>query len=63
MRLAAKAARLPSVARDGWRYPALRLRAKTAQTASEALRDLGLDTTHLEREFDELAPSLYAELA
>ena len=63
MRLAAKAARLPSVARDGWRYPALRLRAKTAESAVDALRGLGLDAKVLEREFDELAPALYAELA
>lgn len=63
MRLTAKAARLPAVARDGWRYPALRLRAKTVQGAAEALRALGLELDDYEREFDELAPGLYAELA
>jgi predicted O-methyltransferase YrrM len=63
MTLARKAARLPSVARDGWRYPALRVRARGEQTAVEALAVLGLQTQHLEREFEELAPRVYEQLA
>ena len=61
-----KAARLPNVARDGWRYPALRLQAQRRQTAVEALAALGFDQEELrryEQDFDELAPALYAELA
>jgi predicted O-methyltransferase YrrM len=61
-----KAARLPTVARDGWRYPALRIQAKGEQTAVEALAALGFDEEELrqyERDFDELAPALYAGLA
>jgi predicted O-methyltransferase YrrM len=59
-----KAARLPQVARDGWNYPALRLRAR-AQGAVEAVRDVGFDEGALrafEREFEALAPSLYTRL-
>src|SRR5947207_11711338 len=66
MTLARKAARLPSIARDGWRYPALRVRARGEQTAVEALRDLGFDETELraaEREFAAAAPGIYAQLA
>ena len=66
MTLARKAARLPSIARDGWRYPALRVRARGEQTAVEALRDLGFDETELqahEREFDGAAPGIYGQLA
>jgi predicted O-methyltransferase YrrM len=66
MTLARKAARLPSIARDGWRYPALRVRARGEQTAVEALVALGFDEEELrtyEREFDEVAPTLYARLA
>jgi predicted O-methyltransferase YrrM len=61
-----KAARLPTVARDGWRYPALRIQAKGEQTAVEALAGLGFDRQELrgfERDFEKLAPVLYAELA
>jgi predicted O-methyltransferase YrrM len=59
-------ARLPAVAKDGWRYPALRLQAKTRETPREALAALGLDDRALReyaRAFDTLAPRLYAELA
>ena len=66
MTLVRKAARLPSIARDGWRYPALRVRARGEQTAVEALRDLGLDEAGLrehEREFEAAAPEIYARLA
>ena len=61
-----KAARLPTVARDGWRYPVLRIQAQREQTAVEALAALGFDQEDLrgyERAFDEFAPGLYAELA
>jgi predicted O-methyltransferase YrrM len=61
-----KAARLPTVARDGWRYPALRIQAKGEQTAVEALAALGFDQQELrgfERDFEQLAPVLYAQLA
>ena len=61
-----KAARLPSVARDGWKYPALRLQAQTRQTAREALRDLGFPEADLRRyeyDFNALADGLYEELA
>ena len=66
MTLVRKAARLPSIARDGWRYPALRVRARGEQTAVEALRDLGFAETELrghESEFDAAAPEIYARLA
>ncbi|MDX6544171.1 MAG: hypothetical protein QOK32_1774 [Gaiellaceae bacterium] len=61
-----KASRLPTVARDGWRYPVLRLQARGEQTAVEALAGLGFDQEALrgyERDFEELAPILYAQLA
>jgi predicted O-methyltransferase YrrM len=61
-----KAARLPTVARDGWRYPVLRIQARSEQTAVDALAGLGFDQEELrryERDFDELAPPLYAQLA
>src|SRR5205085_5184360 len=61
-----KAGRLPSIARDGWRYPALRVRARGEQTAVEALRDLGFGEAGLrehESEFDAAAPEIYARLA
>jgi predicted O-methyltransferase YrrM len=64
--LVRKAARLPSIARDGWRYPALRVRAQGEQTAVEALRGLGFAEEELrahEREFVEAAPRIYAQLA
>jgi predicted O-methyltransferase YrrM len=64
--MTAKLARLPAVARDGWRYPAMRLHAKTQETPSEALVALGLDEGELRdhaEAFDALAPGLYAELA
>ena len=66
MTLVRKAARLPSIARDGWRYPALRVRARGEQTAAEALRGLGFtepELRALEDEFDGLAPRVYAQLA
>ncbi|HEX6702573.1 MAG TPA: class I SAM-dependent methyltransferase [Gaiellaceae bacterium] len=63
MTLVRKAARLPDIARDGWRYPALRVRARGEQTAVEALAALGLRTGELEREFEELAPRVYEQLA
>jgi len=63
MTLARKAARLPSIARDGWRYPALRVRARGEQTAVEALAALELPVSELEREFEELAPRVYDQLA
>ena len=63
MTLARKAARLPSIARDGWRYPALRVRARGEQTAVEALAALGLPASELEHEFEELAPRVYEQLA
>jgi predicted O-methyltransferase YrrM len=62
----AKLARLPAVARDGWRYPALRLQARTQESPIEALAALGLDGAELRKHaaaFDTLAPGLYAELA
>jgi predicted O-methyltransferase YrrM len=61
-----KAARLPSIARDGWRYPALRVRAQGEQTAVEALWGLGFSEEELrahEREFDQIAPRVYQQLA
>jgi predicted O-methyltransferase YrrM len=64
--LARKAARLPSIARDGWRYPALRVRAQGEQTAVEALRGLGFADEELrahEGEFAAAAPQIYAQLA
>ena len=63
MTLARKAARLPSIARDGWRYPALRVRARGEDTAVGALAALGLDPHALAEEFDRLAPRIYDELA
>ena len=66
MSLARRAARLPSIARDGWRYPALRVRARGEDTAVEALVALGFDEAELrayEREFEEVAPTIYARLA
>ena len=66
MRLVTKAARLPSVARDGWRYPALRVRARGEQTAVEALAALGFagpELRALEHEFEDLAPRVYEQLA
>jgi len=66
MTLVRKAARLPSIARDGWRYPALRVRARGEQTAVEALRGLGFpedELQELEREFAAEAPATYAQLA
>jgi predicted O-methyltransferase YrrM len=61
-----KAARLPTVVRDGWRYPVLRIQAKGEQTAIEALAGLGFNHEELrgfEWDFEELAPGLYAQLA
>ena len=66
MTLVRKAARLPTIARDGWRYPALRVRARGEDTAVEALAALGFpahELRTLEREFDEVAPSIYSRLA
>jgi len=66
MTLVRKAARLPSIARDGWRYPALRVRARGEQTAVEALRALGFDEEELRRreaDFAAVAPSVYERLA
>ena len=61
MTLVRKAARLPSIARDGWRYPALRVRARGEDTAVEALDALGLRASG--GEFEEVAPRIYAQLA
>src|SRR5919202_3065529 len=61
MTLVRKALRLPSIARDGWRYPALRVRARGEETAVEALAALGLRA--LADEFDCLAPRIYDQLA
>ena len=61
MTLARKVARLPSVARDGWRYPALRVRARGEDTAVGALAALGLRAPA--GEFEEAAPRLYEQLA
>ena len=47
-----KAARLPNVARDGWRYPVLRIQAKGAQTAVEALTGLGFAAKQAEQAVD-----------
>ena len=61
-----KAARLPTVARDGWRYPVLRIQARGEQSAVEALAALGFDDEELpryERDYEELAPGLYEQLA
>jgi predicted O-methyltransferase YrrM len=61
MTLVRKAARLPSIARDGWRYPALRVRARGEDTAVEALAALGLRAPG--EEFEEVAPRIYEQLA
>jgi len=61
-----KAGRLPAIARDGWRYPALRVRAARDDTAIEALGGLGFPGDELReyaRDSAGLAPGLYAELA
>ena len=58
-----KAARLPSIARDGWRYPALRVRARGEDTAVEALAALGLDPHALAGKFEQVAPRIYEQLA
>ena len=63
MTLVRKAARLPSIARDGWRYPALRVRARGEDTAVEALAALGLEPGALADEFDQVAPRVYEQLA
>jgi predicted O-methyltransferase YrrM len=66
MTLVRKAARLPDIARDGWRYPALRVRARGEQTAVEALAALGFpepELRELEREFERAAPGVYEQLA
>jgi predicted O-methyltransferase YrrM len=60
MTLVRKAARLPSIARDGWRYPALRVRARGEDTAVEALAALGLRAPT--GEFEQVAPRIYAQL-
>jgi predicted O-methyltransferase YrrM len=61
MTLVRKAARLPSIARDGWRYPALRVRARGEDTAVEALGALGLRADAAE--FEQVAPHIYEQLA
>src|SRR5437763_2002688 len=61
MTLVRKASRLPDIARDGWRYPALRVRARGEDTAVEALAALGLHA--LADEFDQVAPRIYDQLA
>jgi predicted O-methyltransferase YrrM len=61
MTLVRKAARLPSIARDGWRYPALRVRARGEDTAVEALEALGLRAPT--GEFEQAAPRIYEQLA
>jgi predicted O-methyltransferase YrrM len=66
VRVARKASRLPAVVRDGWNYPALRVRANNRQTPVEALRALGFDGRRLrglEQGFDRVAAELYATLA
>jgi predicted O-methyltransferase YrrM len=63
MTLVRKASRLPSIARDGWRYPALRVRARGADTAVEALAALGLEVHALAGEFEQVAPRIYEQLA
>ena len=66
MTLVRKAARLPSIARDGWRYPALRVRARGEDTAVEALAALGLPEPELRalvHEFEGVAPRIYEQLA
>jgi predicted O-methyltransferase YrrM len=66
MTLVRKAARLPSIARDGWRYPALRVRARGEDTAVEALSALGFAGSELRalvHEFEGLAPRVYDGLA
>jgi predicted O-methyltransferase YrrM len=66
MTLVRKAARLPEIARDGWRYPALRVRARGEDTAVEALAALGFPEPELRplaHEFDRLAPRVYEQLA
>jgi predicted O-methyltransferase YrrM len=66
MTLVRKAARLPSIARDGWRYPALRVRARGEDTAAEALAALGFrepELCALVHEFEDAAPRVYEELA
>jgi predicted O-methyltransferase YrrM len=61
MTLVRKAARLPSIARDGWRYPALRVRARGEDSADEALGALGLRAPT--GEFEQVAPRIYEQLA
>jgi predicted O-methyltransferase YrrM len=66
MTLTRKAARLPSIARDGWRYPALRVRARGEDTALEALTALGFPEPELRalvHEFEGLARRVYEQLA
>jgi predicted O-methyltransferase YrrM len=66
MTLVRKAARLPSIARDGWRYPALRVRARGEDTAVEALAALGFPEPELRalvHEFEDVAPRVYEQLA
>jgi predicted O-methyltransferase YrrM len=66
MTLVRKAARLPSVARDGWRYPALRVRARGEDTAVEALSALGIPEPELRalvHQFENAAPRVYEHLA
>jgi predicted O-methyltransferase YrrM len=63
MTLVRKASRLPSIARDGWRYPALRVRARGEDTAVEALAALGLEVQALAGEFEQVAPRIYEQLA
>jgi predicted O-methyltransferase YrrM len=59
-------ARLAAVARDGLRYPALRVQAQRRDDPVSALSALGFDADELrshEGDFEALAPSLYSELA
>ena len=66
MTLVRKAARLPDIARDGWRYPALRVRARGEDTAVEALAALGFREPELRalvHEFEDAAPRVYEQLA
>ena len=64
-RVAERALRLPALLHDGWNYPSRRVQAR-AESALEAVEGLGFDGDEVlryAREFDRLAPDLYATLA
>jgi predicted O-methyltransferase YrrM len=65
-RAARRAARVPAVARDGWRYPLRRLQAQSPVDARGALQGLGFPAgliATLADEFESVAAKLYPRLA